>query len=72
MTNYFEVFQTGLMTKIVTVFAHSCCGVLIIGQFIVSSNGHSEVFISPHQKVTLSLTYVDTVACVARKLVEKE
>ena len=72
MTNDFEVFHTSLVPKIMTVFAHSCGRVFIKGIRFISFYGHSEVFISSHLEVTLSLTNVDTVACVARIFIQKE
>ena len=56
VTDYLEVLQS----------------VFVVGLSIASKNGHSEVFISSHLEVTLSFTDVDTVACVARVLIEKE
>ena len=72
MTNDFKVLHTRLVPKIMTVFAHSGGRVFIEGIRFVSFYGHSKVFISSHLEVTLSLTDVDTVACVARILIQKE
>ena len=69
MANNVKVVYTRCMTQIVAVFVDCRGTAFIVRENIVSLYGNPEVLIRSHLEVTLSFTYVDTVACVARKFI---